>query len=64
MRGAPSGVVTLENLSAAVRNAGAAYGRLAHSASISNRSAYRRAGHAVVREDDLLRRELARTGDA
>jgi Protein kinase domain len=55
---------SLENLSAAVRNAGAAYGRLAHAASISNRSAYRRAGHAVVREEELLRRELARTGDA
>jgi hypothetical protein len=55
---------SLENLSAAVRNAGAAYGRLAHAASISNRSAYRRAGHAVVREEELLRRELAGTGDA
>jgi hypothetical protein len=54
----------LENLSAAVRNAGVAYGRLAHAATIGNRSAYGEATHAVVREEDVLRRELARTGDA
>jgi Protein tyrosine and serine/threonine kinase len=54
----------LENLSAAVRNAGVAYSRLAHAASIGNRSAYAEATHAVVREEDVLRRELARTGDA
>jgi hypothetical protein len=55
---------TLENLSAAMRNAGLAYGRLAHAASNGNRSAFRRASQAVVREEQLLGRELARTGDA
>jgi hypothetical protein len=55
---------SLENLSAAVRNAGAAYGRLGHAASIGNRWVHRRAMHAVVREEELLNRELARMGDA
>jgi hypothetical protein len=55
---------SLGNLSAAVRAAAAAYGRLAHAASVSNRSAYREASHAVVREDEALRRELAHVRDA
>jgi hypothetical protein len=50
---------SLGNLSAAVRAAAAAYGRLAHAASVSNRSAYREASHAVVHEEEALRRELA-----
>jgi hypothetical protein len=54
----------LENLSAAVRNVGVAYGRLAHAATIGNPSVYGEATHAVVREEDVLRRELARTGGA
>lgn len=55
---------SLGNLSAAVRKAAAAYGRLAHAASVSNRSAYRQARYAVGRYEEALRRELARTGDA
>jgi hypothetical protein len=55
---------SLGNLSAAVRAAAAAYGRLAHAASVSNRPAYREASHAVVREDEALRRELAHVRDA
>jgi hypothetical protein len=53
-----------QDLRAALRDAAAAYGRLAHAASVSNRSAYRNARDAVVREEEVLRRELARTGDA
>jgi hypothetical protein len=55
---------SLETLSAAMRNAGVAYASLAHAASTGNSSAYRSASHAVVREEELLGRELARTGHA
>jgi Protein kinase domain len=55
---------SLRQVSAATRNTAAAYGRLAHAALVSNLSAYREARHAVVREEEVLRRELARTGDA
>jgi len=55
---------SLANLSAAVGKAAAAYSRLAHAALVSDRSAYRKATDAVVREDAVLQRELARTGDA
>jgi hypothetical protein len=55
---------SLGNLSAAARRAAAAYGRLADAASVGDRSAYRGARLAVVREEEALRRELARTGDA
>jgi hypothetical protein len=47
-----------------LRKAAAAYGRLAHAASVSDRSTYRNAAQAVVREEEALRRELARTGGA
>jgi hypothetical protein len=47
-----------------MRNAGIAYGSLAHAASSGNRSAFRSASHTVVREEQLLGRELARTRDA
>jgi hypothetical protein len=55
---------SLGSLSAALRKAAAAYGRLAHAASVSDRSTYRNAAQAVVREEEALRRELARTGGA
>jgi hypothetical protein len=47
-----------------LRKAAAAYGRLAHAVSVSDRSTYRNAAQAVVREEEALRRELARTGGA
>jgi hypothetical protein len=55
---------SLAELSAAVGKAAAAYRRLARAALVSNRSAYRKATDAVVREDEVLRRELERMGDA
>jgi hypothetical protein len=53
---------SLGSLGAALREAAAAYGRLANAASVSDPSAYHDAGHAVVREEEALRRQLARTG--
>jgi hypothetical protein len=47
-----------------LRKAAAAYGRLAHAALLSESSAYRDARHAVVRDEEALRRELSRTGGA
>jgi serine/threonine protein kinase len=55
---------SLGSLSAALRKAAAAYGRLADAALLSDRPAYRDAGLAVVREEEALRRELSRTGGA
>jgi Protein kinase domain len=55
---------SLGDLSAAVHAVGAAYGRLADAAAGHGRSAYGQARQAVVRGEEALRRELARTGDA
>ena len=54
---------SLVNLTAALREAAAAYGRLASAASVGSRSAYGEARDAVVRQDAAVRRELARMGD-
>jgi hypothetical protein len=51
---------SLGSLSAASRAAAAAYGRLARAATRSRPSGYRKASHAVVREEAAVRRELAR----
>jgi hypothetical protein len=55
---------SLRDLSAALRATAAAYSRLAGAAAVGSRSAYREASHAVLREEDALRRELARASAA
>ena len=55
---------SLLNLSEALREAAAAYGRLAGAASAGSPWAYGEARAAVVRQDASVRRELARLGDA
>jgi hypothetical protein len=55
---------SLGNLSAALRAAAAAYGRLARAATTSSSAAYTQASHAVVREDEAVRRELTRASGA
>jgi hypothetical protein len=50
---------SLGSLGAASRASGAAYGRLARAATRSSPSGYRKASHAVVREEAAVRRELA-----
>jgi hypothetical protein len=51
---------SLEALSAALRAAADAYGRLAAAATATSRSSYQGAAHAVIREEEALDRELAR----
>jgi hypothetical protein len=55
---------SLVNLSVALREAASAYGRLASAASLGSRWAYGEARDAVVRQDAVVRRELARMGDS
>jgi hypothetical protein len=55
---------SLPQLSAALRAASAAYGRLAAAAKESSGTSYREASQAVAREEDALRRELARATGA
>jgi hypothetical protein len=55
---------SLGNLSAALRAAAAAYGRLARAATMSSSPAYTQASRAVVREDEAVRRELTRASGA
>jgi hypothetical protein len=54
----------LVNLTAGVRAAADAYGRLAGAARIRSRPAYRVARHAVVSREGALRRKLARAATA
>jgi hypothetical protein len=53
---------SLQGLSTALDAAAAAYGRLAGAATRSSRYAYREASRAVAREEEAVRRELARAG--
>jgi hypothetical protein len=55
---------SLAQLSAALRAAAAAYGRVAAAARTSSDSTYREASDAVAREEETLRRELARASGA
>jgi hypothetical protein len=64
------GIAALENgrslggLSAALRQAAAAYGRLVRAATIGSAFAYRDASRAVVSADEAVNRELARASSA
>jgi hypothetical protein len=51
---------SLRGLSTALRAAATAYGRLSRAATTGSRLAYGKAGRAVTRKEDALRRELAR----
>jgi hypothetical protein len=55
---------SLGNLSEGLREAAAAYGRLASAASAGSPWAYSEARDAVVRQDAVVHRELARMGDS
>jgi hypothetical protein len=55
---------SLGDLSAALRAAAAAYGRLARAATMNSSPAYTQASRAVVREDEAVRRELTRASGA
>jgi hypothetical protein len=55
---------SLDGVSAALRDAAAAYGNLADAAESDSRSAYREAGQEVILKEDDLRRELARASGA
>ena len=54
----PGDASSLPSLTAALRAAADAYGRLARAATTRRRSAYREARHVVVREEEAVRREL------
>jgi hypothetical protein len=53
---------SLGDMATALRAAAAAYGRLAVAAAVGSASTYREAGRAVAREEEAMRRELARVG--
>jgi hypothetical protein len=56
------GTGSVSGLTAALRSAADAYGRLGRAAKTRSRSAYRDARRAVVREETAVRRELPRAG--